>query len=370
MQNNIKHTMKASQFITLGLFLILINISSIILAQESCTENLGYARDAFERGQIDEVPKYLENCLSSGFTKEEKITAYRLLTLCDLYYNRSEDAATNMQKMLKANPEYKIQDIDPSEFQKLYDNFRTTPVFIWGIKGGIGLLQFYDIRNYNDVNSDGSLGNYRTNPVYNAGLSVEAPINKHFSVALEAYYNSYQYTFKRNILNYANLNYNEKLSGIEVPLLFQTNILKDRKVIPYVNAGASFYYMISTSRKISRTDTLINYVDHESSKEVDMLDNSRNKFNFGISGSLGVRIKDVIGKGYLTFDVRYSRYLKDLVDERHRADDPISTYGFLHTDNSFKTHNIQFFIGYKTPVYFPKLKNSIRKDIQKASSEN
>jgi hypothetical protein len=370
MQNNIKYTMKTSQIKTLGFFLILINVSSIIFAQESCTENLGYAHDAFERGQIDEVPKYLENCLSSGFTKEEKIAAYRLLTLCDLYYNRSEGAAINMQKMLKANPEYKLQDIDPSEFQKLYGNFRTTPVFIWGVKGGIGLVQLYDIRNYNDVNSDGSLGNYRTNPVYNAGFSVEAPISKSFSVALEAYYNSYQYTVKKNILNYANLNYNEKISGIEMPLLFQMNILKDQKVIPYVNAGASFCYMISATGKIARTDTLIQYPDHEpTNKEFDML-KSRNRFNYGVSGTLGVRIKDVIGKGYMTFDIRYSRYFNDHVDENHRADTPESTYGFLQTDNSFKIHNIQFFIGYKTPVYFPKLKRSIRKDIQKESPEN
>ena len=61
-------------------------ISNIAFAQESCTEKLVEANDVFSAGQIELVPELLNSCLESGFTKSEKVSAYRLLTLCHLYF--------------------------------------------------------------------------------------------------------------------------------------------------------------------------------------------------------------------------------------------------------------------------------------------
>ncbi len=361
--------MKILQTKPSGLIILLFFIIPLSKGQESCTEKLGNAHAAFEKGQIDKVPDILGNCLSSGFTRDEKVSAYRLLTLCDLYYNRSEEAAVNMQKMLKINPEYKIQDIDPSEFQKLYGKFRTVPVFIIGLKGGIGLTNFYNVQNYNDINSHSGNGIYMVNPCYNGGISIESPLTHRFSVVLETYISSYNYTFERNLIDYANIILDENIMGIEAPLMAQFNLQKNKKVIPYVNAGFSFYYMLNSSVNVAREDTLGNFSREPASEKLSLI-GSRNNFNLGVSGNIGVRIKDIIGKGYLTFDMRYSRYFFDVVDNANRADNVEITYGLLHTDNSFKVQNIQFFIGYKLPLYIPRLKRSVRKEYIKANMEN
>lgn len=361
--------MKRSYTKLTSLTLFILVISKFSFAQVSCTEKLGKAHSAFEKGQIDEVPEIIGNCLSSGLTKDEKVSAYRLLTLCDLYYNRSEDAIVNMQNMLIADPEYRLQDIDPSEFSKLYGDFRTVPVFIIGVKGALNLDKIYEVKNYNDINSSDINGLYTTLPGFSGGLSVESPITPRFSVVFEAYYNSISYVLKRNVLEYANITTKDKIIGINAPLLGQYNILKEGDIIPYINAGVSLSYYINSSENILREDTLGN-LTHEKVEEFysDMI-RARNSFNFGVTGGMGVRIKNVIGIGYITFDVRYSRYFRDVPDASKRDINKESTYGLLHSDNSFKLQNVQLFVGYKLPIYIPRLKRSVRKDYAKTSSE-
>lgn len=360
--------MKRLQTKLTSLIILLLFLSNYAMAQVSCTEKLGKANAAFEKGQIDEVPEILGNCLSSGFTDDEKVSAYRLLTLCDLYYNRSEEASANMQNMLKINPEYKLQDIDPSEFQKLYGKFRTIPVFIIGIKGALCFNKFYDIQNYNDINSFNSNGKYTNHLGFNGGISLESPITKTFSVVAEAYYNSYSYTFERIILDYATQTIEEDIIGIDVPILGQYNILKEGNIIPYINGGVSVNYMIRSSLSLARKDTLENFSREPASKSFDM-NSARNTLNFGVTGGLGVRIKNVVGKGYITFDARYTRYFLDITNNNERDFYPELTYGLLHTDNSFKLHNVQLYVGYKKPFYIPKLKRSVRKGYQEANTD-
>jgi hypothetical protein len=352
-----------------SLSIILLVISNYTFAQVSCTEKLGKAHSAFEKGQIDEVPDIIGNCLQSGFTKDEKVSAYRLLTLCDLYYNRSENAIENMQNMLIANSEYKLQDIDPSEFRKLYGDFRTVPVFIIGVKGALCFYNIYDVKNFNDINSDNVNCLYATSPSFNGGLSIESPITPRFSIVFEAYYNSTKYEFKRNILDYANISVDENTLGIDAPLLAQYNILKEGDIIPYINAGVSFNYMLNSSLKVLREDTLGNLTHEKVEETYNKMADARKNFNVGVTGGVGVRIKNVVGKGYITFDVRYSRYFRDIPDAGKRDINKEFTYGLLHSDNSFKFQNVQLFVGYKLPIYIPRLKRSVRKDYEKSNSD-
>lgn len=337
-----------------------VNISA---QEESCTQSLVDAQEVFASGRIEEVPGILEGCLERGFNRQEKVAAYRLLTLCHLYYNRNVDAAATMQKLLRIQPEYRIQDIDPSEFINLHSTFRTSPLFIIGVKGGFGTLHFYETTNYNDINSINHNGRYEVGqlPPLMLGLSIEVPILKELSFVSEIYYNQYEYLFKRSVLEYASVEFTETVKGIEIPVMAQWNILKNKQVIPYINAGANFYFTLESTGKIIREDTLSGAVD----RDVPGLDNidlisSRNKFNVAFTTGAGVRIKDVIGNGYLTFDFRYSRYFKNHVEENLRAETPSLSYTYLYTDNSFKMESFQFIVGYKLPIYFCRQRKASR----------
>lgn len=328
--------------------------------EESCTQNLIDAQETFTKGQIEEVPLMLESCLKRGFSKQEKISAYRLLTLSHLYYNRLPEAAEAMQKMLSLDPEYQIRDIDPSEFVNLHSTFRTSPIVIIGPKIGIGGFNLYNITNYNDINPKEATQSYSTGTSLLGGVSIEVPIIKHLSFVTGFYYNLYEYQFKRTILGYSSITATENVTGIQAPFSLQWNILKNRQVTPYVNAGVDLYYLLSAKIGIDRVDTLGDYTDHQVAT-TDPIDvkSSRNSLNYAYSAGIGVRIK-IKGKGYVTFDVRYLRYMKEHVSEENRANDASLTYNYLYTDNSFKKEDFQCLIGYKIPIYLPRQRKSAR----------
>jgi opacity protein-like surface antigen len=325
-------------------------------SQNSCIKNLEEAEELYEMGQIDKIESLLNPCLENGFTKEEKVKAYRLLILSNLYYNEDEKAKESMKKLLKVKPEYKIKEFDPAEFISLHNSFRTIPVFIAGIKGSIGGMGMYDLNNYNDINSFNYTATYHPDISYSFGLSFETPIIPDLSLVYEFYYNSCYYNYDNRVLNYADIHFEEKISGIDIPVLVQWNILKG-DFSPYVNIGSAFNYLLSSNVKHTRVD------DENSSDEyrdpvnlnLDMT-HARNKYNFSLSAGLGFRWKNILGNGYLTFDIRYSRYFENIVSPDQRADSPEMVYSGLTTDNTFKIQTTQVFIGYKLPIYIAKYK--------------
>jgi hypothetical protein len=334
-------------------FLLLISFSGY--SQNSCSEQLANAEKLYESGQIDKVAAMLEPCLEKGFTKDEKARAYHLLALCNLYYNEDAEAEKAFLELLKANKEYKIKETDPAEFVNLYQEFRTVPVFITGIKFGGGLMDIHSIVNFNDINSIESEGTYYPDYIASVGISFETPLLKELSVVYELYYSWYSYNFKNTVLDYAYISFDETVSGIDFPIMLQWNILS-KDFVPYVNVGASFNYLLSSKANYVRTDR--EGTEYREAVELNNLDltDSRNSFNYALSAGVGFRWKNIIGPGYLTFDIRYSRYMNSIVDSAKRADNQEIVYSGLITDNVFKVQNTQFLIGYKLPLYIPKHK--------------
>jgi len=334
---------------------LLIFLSFSGFSQESCTQKLETAEKLYESGQIDKVAPLLKDCLEHGFSKDEKARAYRLLALCNLYYNEDEKAKDAFLELLKVNPEYKIKESDPTEFINLHNDFRTFPVVIVGVKYGVGMLGLYGIENYNDINSVESNSKYETFMTNSYGLSFETPIFKNLSIAYEFYFHTYSYSFKDTVLDYAAIKLNESVKTIDIPILVQWNML-EKDFVPYVNVGMSFNYLLSTNTNIIRYDK--EGTEYREEIEVDELDltDYRNSINYAITAGVGFRWKNFIGPGYLTCDIRYSRYLNNFVDPENRAEDSEMLYSGLISDNVFKMQNMQFLIGYKLPFYIPKYK--------------
>jgi hypothetical protein len=73
-------------------FSIMIVLSTMGLtnsySQTDCNETLNQARRFYQAGQIEKVPKVLDECMSKGFTKSQKTEAYQLLVLTYQYDNK------------------------------------------------------------------------------------------------------------------------------------------------------------------------------------------------------------------------------------------------------------------------------------------
>jgi hypothetical protein len=325
----------------------------------SCTQQLIMAEDAFTKGQIEKVSGMLSSCLEKGFTKDEKKRALRLITLCHLYYNQDTAAALSMLHMLRNFPEYKIDPaLDPAEFVTLYKTFRTRPLFIVGIKGGLGMANLYKIKNFNDLNSGIFKGSYTLKNPYCVGLSVETPLLEQLSVVYEFYYRNFQYSFHNMPISYTTIDMKETDAGLDIPLMFQYNVLK-KNIIPYINAGVSLSYLLSAKANFTRNDKDGEQVRGPFVYETD-LTSQRERFNWAMTFGAGVRVKNVISNGYVTLDLRYSRYFRNQINPDNRGSDPKITYDFLYTDNALKIENFSILLGFKIPIYVPKQKRNAK----------
>lgn len=341
------------------LILILFFSHNLIHAQESCTQKLEKAEGLYEMGQVNKVPPLLKDCLIKGFTRSEKVRAYRLLTLCHLYYNENEKAALAMGNLLKVKPEYGITEFDPTEFSNLHETFRTRPLFIVGVKAGFGAMDIYDITNYNDLNSLEGEGMYYPGLSYSAGISGETPIFDQLSVVYEILYQQSGYKYKDLILDYASIEFDEQMASLGVPLLLQWNILPKKDFTPYVNAGVNLNVLIASNGSLVRRDRIGDIYRDPVTIDLDLLQ-SRNTFNYGITTGAGFRWKNFLGRGYITFDLRYTRYMEDLVNSENRAQYSEMVYSYFTTDNPLKTQNFQVMLGYKMPIYFARQKRKFK----------
>jgi hypothetical protein len=67
-----------------------------LVAQTSCSEQLRVAQRRYDEGLLDDIPKLISSCLENGFSKEEKMNAYKLLIQTYLYSDATAMADETM----------------------------------------------------------------------------------------------------------------------------------------------------------------------------------------------------------------------------------------------------------------------------------
>jgi hypothetical protein len=155
---------------------------------EGCVLVLKEAEGLYEQGKLELIPMILKECLENGFNKEEKVKAYRLLTLTYIFDDNTEMADQTMELMLKLSPEHKInQAIDPVEFIYLYNSFRTSPVASFGISGGANISMGRLLETYSLDNSTSNT-TYFSQAGFQGGIHGNYFITKKLCVNVEALY--------------------------------------------------------------------------------------------------------------------------------------------------------------------------------------
>ncbi|MEO0473547.1 MAG: hypothetical protein AAF206_28300, partial [Bacteroidota bacterium] len=117
------------------------------LSGQDCEEKLERAKQAFQNGTPEQVETLLQNCLQSGFSKRQKIEAYRLLVSVFLLEGDPDKAQQSFIRMMKQDPSQSIDTSfvsDPPELLYLYNQFRTIPKSYLCISAG-AIQTFPDI---------------------------------------------------------------------------------------------------------------------------------------------------------------------------------------------------------------------------------
>lgn len=342
--------------------ILFFSFSQLATAQNDCGESISLAQDAFDAGHIERIPGILHECINK-FTPEQKVEAYRLLTITYLYMDDPFGAESSFLKLLEEDPEYRILDSDPIELEYLSKQYITTPIVSWSGKVGVN-FSTVTILNYNRVDSDNGI-----TPVYNtgAGFNLQGGLEVHFNKVVSL--NTELELSSRSLVRMSGLFEDNQeiqvkdqdrflmLGSLPISLRFT---YPGVKYYPFVYAGYSPSYTLSSRNKEFRLPTRVAGVEAS-------VDNLTSTTIFSHSLLFGIGMKRRIKYNYVLIDLRYRLGMTNMNNQQNQYNltnpdtnktrDKIFKFGTI--DDDLRMNGIELTVGYVWPQYKPRAKNSV-----------
>lgn len=364
-----------AKFILILFFLTV--IGSPVLAQQ-CEQNLSLAQERFEKGHLNGIPVLLSECLRNGFSRSEKIQAYRLLTISYLYNDDPFGAENSFLKLLELDPEYRVTENDPVELELLSNQYIADPIISWRLSaganatfGGVNILHVNGTDNTADTKEKYSSG---------YGFQVNGSADIHFSnfislmIGVEFGSSQFGYTnelFEGTFLNAEGavepvvdlLSKKENNLYLSIPLAvkFTYPIYKWH---PYAYIGFSPDFSFNHRADLTLTPGSTGSVT-QSPVTGPKLDISSIRKDVTYSMLYGLGVMRRIGYKYVFVDLRYKGGFKNNLVEKNQLDfeasEDINDYTFKYgmVDDDLRLNAFSISAGVVIPMYKPRRKNTV-----------
>lgn len=314
-------------------------------------QRLRLARSIYEQGRLSELPDQLNQVIRDG-NQEEKVEAYKLLTLTHIYMEEPAKADETMLALLNTSPEFKPNEaIDPAEFIALFNTFRTEPIFRFGVKGGINASQ---PNVHSTVPATSGSASYAHGFGFQVGIAGELPLAERLTLAADLQFHNR--SFGISAAHDLRFNLGEATREVQNSVFLPVNVhydLFNRKkqsrtpIRPYLLAGAYLDYFVS-ARNTIETD-----VTGRSGVPERMFNMpTYHRLNYGLS--VGAGIKRQIRKSVLVFEVRYLNGLRRITDQERLLEVQPMVFDNHFVHGIFSMHSLQFSAAYLLNSYKPK----------------
>jgi hypothetical protein len=288
------------------------------------------------------------------WTLQERVDAYKLLTLAYIYLEEPEKADENMLNILRTDPEFRPNDnIDPAEFVALYKTFRTEPVYRYGVKAGANATQ-PNVHSYTALNEGSEKYGYSYG--FQVGGTFEmAILNDKLTLNPELYFQSK--SFKANNDFFEN---GQKTKGtismksLSLPVSVQYPLRlgrkrTDSKWTPYVGAGVALDFLLAVNTELE-TD-----VYGQSPVNTTSSEKSQYKlFNFAPIVSAGIKGK--VRKAEIVAEIRYNFGASTIFDKQKLYDSQPEVFGNKFVHGPFSLNTLSISAGYLLNRYIPRKK--------------
>ncbi len=350
-----------------------------VYAQDQCAIALSDAEDKYEQGRLYEVPTIIESCLDDGFTDEERVRAFRLLTLANLFLNYYGKADSTYLQLLKIAPDYMTDSVsDPVELINHSKKFTTDPIYLLTGKIGLNLSKANVLLDHSLTDESNSSHQYTIGTGFVAGIGAEMVIRKDLHLVGEIYYSGKRVRLSDNQLGYYKTTLDISHREVELPVTVKYTFYKG-KVNAYGLGGVSPSFiansLINNIEGYSYDPPDENMVVNEAPLDLPPLVESttkmKNRFNYNILLGGGISYKHKLN--YLVFEVRFSYGMLNVTDLENRnnigsqrvtRDGTIvkndfpegnqSKFPVGYVDDDFKINNLSFVVGYVKPLYKPR----------------
>lgn len=336
-------------------------------------QTLTRANEEFTAGRFFGIPSLLKPCLDNGFSNEQRVQAYHLLTQTYLILDDPIAAEDSYLKLLRADPEYIASpDKDPIDLVYLSKKFTATPVFTPHLRLGANVsaprviyglsTEGYDVSRSNSLRTGLQIGG-----------GIDWNYNDNLSVGSELVFS--RKAFATNISNISqddSQTFTERYTWLDVPFYLK---YRDHfgKVRPFGYAGISFNMMLSATVELAtenRSPTLSGTGSQVPTEGPNVnIGYKRNFLNRSFIVGGGAYYK--IGRDFLFADLRYMGGMTNLAKESeiyYNEDGTLATTigRYRWVGDYFRLDNISISFGYVKPLYNPrKIKKARTKKVFK-----
>lgn len=337
-------------------FTILFILSALlVVAQENCDQNLTEAKADYSNGNLYAIPGKLTECLQSGFTKAEKVDAYKLLTLTYLNINQLEKARETLIKLLNIKTDFQaVQNVDPPELYSLYRKIDTDPIYFIGINAGINYNTTQILQAHTTETVEGSSKiNYKSKESYHIGGQFILPLRDKLWLKAEVGFQNQRFEYveeTNNAKDTSTLNITYFSSNRGINLNFSArSIINNYKWKPFIEYGITGRYNLNTvfTEYIGTNSKSVNFTTIDRI----VMNKFRSNFNVGLDLSVGSMIK--LGEHYGEIKLGAAKYLLNHARYSNPVERFTNTIGNAGETNDHDFNNLvyQLTLSYNIPFF-------------------
>lgn len=340
--------------------LLFLSFSVFAQTEPTPAQKLRLARATYEQGRLHEIPAQLDDRVIPGWSKSEKVEAYKILCLSYIYLEEPDKADEAMLNILRTDPYFEVNEaVDPAEFVALYNTFRTSPIYRFGAKIGVNASQ-PNVTESSPVVTLEKGSQYKYAIGFMVGGVFEVPLrNERLTLHGELMYIQKKYTL--NLLVNRSINPDEEaiqneFEGTEtqdwlslpitVEHLLWNEKFRKKRFRPYVAAGISVDYLISDKISAERFRTDAASIQQAS------FEPEREKLNLGAILAGGVKIR--ISGGYIVGEVRYIYGLTKVNSEETVYENFTLLLDYGYADPIYKVSSLSITGSYIQNIFKPK----------------
>jgi Outer membrane protein beta-barrel domain len=316
-------------------------------SQTSCAQTLRLAQSIYESGRLHELENTLAECLKgNNFTTQEKVAAYKLLTLAYIYLEEPDKADKVMLEILTIQKEFQVNpEADPAEFVALYKTFRTKPIYRLGGKAAFMASQ-PNVVSANKAN-DG-FNEYSNGFGFGISVTAEIPFLDKWNLTPELQFGQRSHN-SSNQYGTRTTTGTETQQWIGLPIAVQYELWRNPKrgKVVYVSAGASIEYLLSASKRL---ETQIDNYQPVKESDVDVYD-QRKHINSTLL--IGAGFKKKLSSGYLITEIRYQQGLLQLSSTDQTFANNTQLFNYQDVDALYRMNSLSLSIAYVVNVYRP-----------------
>ena len=333
--------------------------------QQECAFILEESQELFDAGLIEDIPERLEGCLEKGFTREEKLQAYKLVILSYLFDDNIEQADAYMARFLDDFPAYEPVATDPKEFVLLLETYDREPLLAVGGGMGSGLSFAYPVERLGTHNTEQHKGSYVPGRAgFHLGAVATRKITPSWRVSAEFHFSNVAFHhsltnepdgggFIGEITEFTRLVYEEVQNWIEVPLGVEYYPFLSG-LRPYLEAGIAPGLLLTATAQGERSYTQTGDIRYDpiTVSNVNVSGLRRRMSGWAYAGG-GVQYH--FGTGILYLNLRYRFNLlnqsKPGVNDYENQELLWEVY---YVPDDILLNHVTATVGFLLPVYRPK----------------